>query len=217
MRLFYGKNWTDLGDGRLLYGSLDGLGSVVFDDKRIISGQLKNGVLDGYGFAFVIKEWDETITRKRTYEEVMETAEFDSCGRVIWCDGSPITYTKHHEDWPNAGTGLWKDGELVKSAEMVFPGGITLKAQWKEYTFGKMNHEYMEEELPFEEITPEGYVSAGWYQMYVQPMPDGRILCVNDYTIPFILAPGEKFVYDHDKNDICYNSYIYSLAKKPKL
>lgn len=213
MRLFFGKNWQDLGDGRLLYGSLDGLGSVVIDGKTIYSGQLKNGVLDGYGFAFKIKEWDETITRNRTYEEVMETAEFDNCGRVIWCDGSPITYTKHHEDWPNIGTGLWKEGELIKPAEMVFPEGLKLTAQWKEYTYKTINHEYMEEELPLDETAPDGYVSEGWYQMYIQPLPDGRILCVNDYTIPFILAPGEYFIYDHDKNDICYNSYIYSLSK----
>ena len=217
MRMFYGKNWKELEDGRLLYGSLDGLGSVVTGDEKIYSGQLKNGVLDGYGFAFTKKEWEETITRKRTYEEVMETAEFDSCGRVIWCDGSPITYQKHHEDWPNVGTGLWKNGELIKPAVMAFPEGLELTAQWKEYTYNKVNYEYLKETLPLGEIAPDGYVSAGWYQMYIQPLPDGRMLCLNDYTIPFILAPGETFIYNHDKNDICYNSYIYSLAKKPEL
>ena len=70
--------WIDLPDGRRLLGDENGLGCIVDKDGLAISGELKGGVLNGYGFVFRKKVTEETYTRRPTYEEVMSTAEFDS-------------------------------------------------------------------------------------------------------------------------------------------
>ncbi|MBO4605341.1 MAG: hypothetical protein J5667_02215 [Bacteroidales bacterium] len=213
MHFTFGKNWTELEDGRKLWGSENGLGTIISPEGDIGSGQLKDGVLNGYGFAFIKKTWEETITRKKTYEEVMETAEFDSCGRVIYCDGSPLTYTEKREDWILMGAGLWEDGKLVRQSDMKFPEDLVFQGQWVEIMYDKVHYEYQPEEILLSEVPKDGLAHLGWTGAYIQPLPDGRILGIESNGIPFILGPGEEFVYDYNPNPTCYNKYIYSLKQ----
>ena len=158
--------WIDLPDGRRLLGDENGLGCIVgpvpgapaeassAEPATIaFAGELKGGVLNGYGFAFRKKVTEETYTRRPTYEEVMSTAEFDGCGRVIWCDGSMRTVVRQNVEWVKEGIGLWRNGKLVEPSGMVFPEGLVLTAKWDEYTYEKLNHEYMPEDMPLLEVS----------------------------------------------------------------
>ena len=211
MRFTFGKNWTILDDGRKLWGSENGLGTIVSPNGDVGSGQLKEGVLNGYGFAFVKREWDEEITRKRTYEEVMETAEFDSCGRVISCGSPMTTYKEHRVDWLPIGIGLWENGVLKQQSNMQFPQGLKFEGQWVEMMYEKVHRRYLPEDKALTDLREDGLAELGWTKAYLQPLPDGNILGIDDNGIPFILGPGEEFVYDHNPNPTCYNKYIYKL------
>lgn len=217
MHFTFGKNWTELEDGRKLWGSENGLGTIVSPNGDIGSGELRQGVLNGYGFAFVKREWDEEKTRKKTYEEVMETAEFDSCGRVIYCDGSPLTYKEHRVDWLPIGMGLWENGELKQQSDMKFPEGLIFQGQWVEMMYERVHHEYLPEETKLTDLKADGLAELGWTKAYLQPLPDGKILGIDDNGIPFILAPGEEFEYNHNPNPTCYNRYIYKLLTQSQL
>lgn len=213
--------WIDLPDGRRLLGDENGLGCIVDPAAETadgasgiaFAGELKGGVLNGYGFVFRKKVTEETYTRRPTYEEVMSTAEFDSCGRVIYCDGSMRTEVRRNVEWLKEGIGLWKDGHLVEPSKMVFPEGLVLTAKWDEYTYEKLNYEYMPEDMPLDKATEDGVLEKGWYKACVQPLPDGRIMVLEGHGAVAILAPGDSFTFEHDKNPTCYNTYTYKLRQ----
>lgn len=211
MHQIISTRWTELPDGIRLLGDQNGLGCIRGQDNLAYAGELKNGTPNGYGFGFRKKVTVKTWTRRPTYEEVMSTAEFDSCGRVIYCDGSMVTEHRDIVEWVNEGIGLWRDGKLVERSKMEFPKGLVLTAQWDEYTFKKLNHEYLPEDMPLDEADADGRISAGWYSACVQPLPDGRIMVVEDHGAVAILAPGDSFTFEHDKNPTCYNAYTYKL------
>ena len=212
--------WIDLPDGRRLLGDENGLGCIVDPaaetadgaSEIAFAGELKGGVLNGYGFVFRKKVTEETYTRRPTYEEVMSTAEFDSCGRVIYCDGSMRTEVRRNVEWIKEGIGLWKDGRLVELSKMVFPEGLVLTAKWDEYTYEKLNYEYMPEDMPLSGANEDGVLEKGWYKACVQPLPDGRIMVLEGHGAVAILAPGDSFTFEHDKNPTCYNTYTYTLT-----
>ena len=209
---FDNRDWIPLEDGRLLIGSENGLGSIRgADGESLGAGELKDGVLHGYGFAFVRTVKEYTETRKRTYEEVMETAEFDSCGRPIHYESGPITVRKRKVDWISMGTGLWEEGRLVKPAAMSFPKDLVLEVTWEEYMSNRLHRDYMPDDLVLVKANPEGYIARGWASACVQPLPDGRVLVVEEHGAVYVLAPGDVVRFDHAKNPTCYNSFIYKL------
>ena len=92
----YPKDWLALPDGRRYQGETlqnsgipHGLGIVTLgDDHHFYVGEFAYGKRHGRGFLLTHKEWDavESVWVNGTYEEVMKTAEFDCCGRVIHVD-----------------------------------------------------------------------------------------------------------------------------------
>lgn len=209
--IFESNDSVALEDGRRLIGSENGLGSIISaDGKSFGAGYMVDGVLNGYAFALfeTVKEYE--YTRRPTYEEVMSTAEFDSCGRVIYCDGSMITERRKEIRWLSAGTGLWEDGRLVKPAKIVFPEGLKLKITRNEYTYGKHNYTYYPHEHPLSAANSEGFMSVA--QVYVQLLPDGSVMILEQHGHVFILRPGESITLELDKNETCYYTYTYELS-----
>ena len=72
------------------------------------------------GFGVMVEHRIRTITEtfQRSYEEVMRTAEFDSCGRVIHTISGYYTQDRQEEEWCVLEIGWWKDGQLEKRWEI---------------------------------------------------------------------------------------------------
>ena len=199
--------------------------------------------LDGYGFIFSRNETVTTFTRRKTYEEVMSTAEFDSCGRVIHTEGGMVTEKRTSVEWICEGAGYWQNGAPAQPAEnqpaenqpaenqlasnqpaqpdgnpadpTANPTGthprLILNAVYKEYMFGKHSRTALDHDFDLSEAGPDGHLKGGWYELHVWPLPEGRVLCLEHHGAVFILAPGESFIYNPDKNDTHYKTYIYTL------
>jgi len=299
MQFAIGKDFTDIGDGRRLWRGEDGLGTIVAQNGSVVAGQLSAAAgsasagqfsagaenpsgedghcpaiakaLDGYGFIFSRNETVTTFTRRKTYEEVMSTAEFDSCGRVIYAEGGMVTEKHTFVEWICEGAGYWKNGAPAQPDEhqpdehqpasnqpaqpaenqlasnqptqpaenqpagnqpaenqlasnqpagnpadpTANPTGthrrLILNAVYKEYSFGKHHRTALDHDFDISEAGPDGHLKGGWYELHVWPLPDGRVLCLEHHGAVFILAPGETFIYNPDKNDTHYETYIYTL------
>ena len=269
MQFAIGKDFTDIGDGRRLWRGEGGLGTIVAGNGSVVAGQLSAGAvnpsgedghcpaiakaLDGYGFIFSRNETVTTFTRRKTYEEVMSTAEFDSCGRVIHAEGGMVTKRYTSVEWICEGAGYWQNGAPALPAENQpasnqfasnqpaapkstqpaehqpaehQPAGnpadptanptethrrLILNAVYKEYMFGKHSRTALDHDFDISEAGPDGHLKGGWYELHVWPLPDGRVLCLEHHGAVFILAPGETFIYNPDKNDTHYETYIYTL------
>ena len=266
MQFAIGKDFTDIGDGRRFWRGEDGLGTIVAQNGSVVAGQLSAAAgsasagqlsavaenpsgedghcpaiakaLDGYGFIFSRNETVTTFTRRKTYEEVMSTAEFDSCGRVIHTEGGMVTKRYTSVEWICEGAGYWHNGAPAQLAEnqpasnqpaqpaenqpagnhadpAANPTGthrrLILNAVYKEYSFGKHHRTALDHDFDISEAGPDGHLKGGWYELHVWPLPDGRVLCLEHHGAVFILAPGETFIYNPDKNDTHYETYIYTL------
>lgn len=233
MQFAIGKDFTDIGDGRRFWRGEDGLGTIVARNGSVVAGQLSAGsvnpseedghcpaiahALDGYGFIFSRNETVTTFTRRKTYEEVMSTAEFDSCGRVIHTEGGMVTKRYTSVEWICEGAGYWHNGAPAQPTGNLTPPiaatppRLILNAVYKEYMFGKHHRTALDHDFDISEAGPDGHLKGGWYELHVWPLPDGRVLCLEHHGAVFILAPGESFIYNPDKNDTYYKTYIYTL------
>ena len=138
MRL-YPEKWQELPDGRRFRGEIsqetnlpDGLGIVTCEDfNHFYVGEFRNGKRCGRGFLLHHEKWSalESVWVRGSYEEVMSTAEFDSCGRIIHVDnvGHYDKQTVYHEKWTKECDGIWDDDHQVSE---ISPNEIH-KAPWK--------------------------------------------------------------------------------------
>ena len=127
--LLYPNEWLALPDGRRYQGETlensnvpHGLGIITLDDYlHFYVGEFVNGKKHGRGFTLTHKKWEavESVWVNGTYEEVMATAEFDSCGRVIHTDrvGHYENQTVHHEQWIKDCDGIWADDSFIKPCD----------------------------------------------------------------------------------------------------
>ena len=105
------EQWLTLPDGRRYQGETDevtnmpdGLGIITCEDfNHFYVGEFRDGKRCGRGFLLTHEQWSavEPVWVNGSYEEVMATAEFDSCGRVIHTDrvGHYENRNIQHEAW----------------------------------------------------------------------------------------------------------------------
>ena len=238
----YNKYWTCEYNGKLYRGNLDkdkgipdGYGvmayPIISSCKRdyygnvIISqlyvGHFSNGVREGRGFVLTRKEYTKTLTRKRTYEEVMETAEFDSCGRVIHCEGGPISYEVKEEQWVMESDGIWKDDILVKAINRDWSAwdGYHLEVSKREiakdgFTFATSPYKGL-----ITDVSPDGELKFVYMEFIISPLDDCSLLCCNGTGEAIVLKPGETVsVCDGSKEALVerydyYTIYEFKLIK----
>lgn len=135
----YPEKWLALPDGSRYQGETladsltpHGLGIITLgDDLHFYAGEFAHGKRHGRGFTLTHKKWEavESVWINGSYEEVMATAEFDSCGRVIHCDrvGHYEKCTVHHEQWIKDCDGRWADDTFI---EPCAPDALK-RAPWK--------------------------------------------------------------------------------------
>ena len=116
------KDWITLKNGKKYKGSLapngrpDGFGILQEDEQTFYAGEFSGGWRNGRGFRVHFEKWteDRMVWVKGTYEEIMSTAEFDSCGRVIHVDnvGHYVPDKVNCERWWLTHDGIWENDEF---------------------------------------------------------------------------------------------------------
>ena len=119
------EQWLTLPDGRRYQGETnevtnmpDGLGIITCEDfNHFYVGEFRDGKRCGRGFLLTHEQWSavEPVWVNGSYEEVMATAEFDSCGRVIHTDrvGHYENRNIQHEAWKKESDGVWENDRFI--------------------------------------------------------------------------------------------------------
>ena len=111
-----------MGETDAATGMPDGMGILAYDDSHFSIGELRQGRRHGRGFLYIKEEKTEVkpVWHRGTYEEVMATAEFDSCGRVIHCEnvGKWVNEGVTTATWHKEQDGHWQDDAYAGDADV---------------------------------------------------------------------------------------------------
>ena len=141
------KYWVKISDGYAKglhylgaltggYNRPFGFGIIELKKNTYYVGEFQNGQAYGRGFMLKHKKWTELkkYTVQGTYEEVMATAEFDSCGRVIHCE--PVYHTREVKETMEAfrieDDGIWVTGKFRNAT----PNKMLQSKEWSEAVIG---------------------------------------------------------------------------------
>lgn len=233
---YYPENWIQIMDGYaegkryvggLTYsGRPEGFGIIQREPDTYYVGQFNNGQAYGRGFLLTHKTWTEkqTVTYKGTYEEVMATAEFDSCGRVIHCE--PVIHTKEVEEtkegWEITQDGIWSMDQFRNALKHK----ILESDAWKEAKLGYSTREVYERfdshaprysTRPLSEREEDGSLKLEDY-CFVTPFDNTSLLLLPHSGAPFRLEIGKEvviyapFTLDSGRDNI----YTFSLGRDYK-
>ena len=142
------EKWVTLKNGAKYKGALNregephGFGIKKEGARTFYVGEFFQGRKEGRGFLLNYEEWteDRLVWKQGTYEEVMETAVFDNCGRIIHVDnvGKHIPTQVNCERWFMANDGVWDDNafkRIVSQSQLRSP-------VWKDAQTAITTHEY---------------------------------------------------------------------------
>lgn len=208
--ILYTERWMQLPDGRRYQGECDetthlpqGLGIIALDKDHFYVGEFKQGKRHGRGFII----YHEVYSRKEqvwvsgSYEEVMATAEFDSCGRVIHTDvvGHNEMRMVTNENWNKLQDGIWDDDNFISPVDLS-----PLKQnpwKWAETIY---THTDFYDNKPGYPSTYNNNISSarkdGSYSFngkaFVTVYDDSHLMFCDRYGHVFILGDNEEYHYD---------------------
>lgn len=209
--ILHPEKWLELPNGKRYQGAVDeksgqpqGLGIIALDDTHFYAGEFVLGMRHGRGFIITheVEEREERIWVPGSYEEVMATAHFDACGRVVSCDnvGHYEPRMVRHNNWTKSQDGIWKDDEFVEPIDIY----ALHDAPWMwcdtKYTVVKyydnlpsaFPHVY---EQQICEASQEGDYSFNG-KAFVTVYDDDRLMFCDRFGHVFCLAPGGEYHYD---------------------
>ena len=221
----YAKGKRYNGSVSLGYSRPEGMGILKIKKDLYQVGEFDNGQLCGRGLMLQRKEWmeDVTFTTRGTYEEVMATAEFDSCGRVISCQ--PVTHThtqkEKRERWIISQDGIWSNGEFRNET----PKNILNSEWWKEAQIGFM-HIQTYDNHPSTDARYRSKALSAMDDEHMLELEGHLLLTVYDnlsllafaHGLPFRLDVGKEFVLPSQNypGSITEYHYTFSLGKNYK-
>jgi len=98
-----------------------GMGILAYDECHFYIGELQQGKRHGRGFMFrkEVTSQVKPVWHRGTYEEVMATAEFDSCGRPIHYEnvGKWVNEEVKTAHWYKEQDGYWQDDNYTGDAD----------------------------------------------------------------------------------------------------
>lgn len=209
--ILYPDKWILLPDGKRYQGEIDkatglphGLGMMALDATTFYAGEFSNGKRHGRGFLITLEVEEKEGQRwvRGTYEEVMATAEFDSCGRVVHCDrvGHSVPCMVRYEKWVKSNDGTWASDVFVAPADLSALHGKPWK--WAETTYKSVRYRdnspnpfATEFKNQIREARRDGTYSFNG-KAYVTVYDDNHLLFCDTYGHVFVLAPGEEHYYD---------------------
>ena len=188
-----------------------GIRSFADENGKITAlyvGGFKDGLRNGRGFMLNLKETEHRYERKATYEDVMKTAEFDSCGRIIHVDNiQTVSWTETHRSWMLADDGLWADDAFVEPVERDFTPwkDQSLEIAWDLIENGEVVYHHLTEQESISARKEEGWLDLDdIFHVFLTPLPDGRLLMLHDDGCCFALKMGESQVWDHEDSRYTY-------------
>lgn len=209
--ILYPNEWQLLPNGKRYQGEIDkatglphGLGMMALDAMTFYAGEFSNGKRHGRGFLIThkVEEKEGKKWVNGSYEEVMKTAEFDSCGRVVHCErvGHYVPAIVRHEEWVKSNDGTWACDVFVAPADLSALHGKTWK--WAETTYKSVRY-YNNSPSPYpgefkkqiREAGKDGDYSFNG-KAFVTVYDSNHLLFCDRYGHVFVLAPGEEHYYD---------------------
>ena len=221
-------DWDKTPDGSKYQGQTDplsgqpnGLGILKLRGQDFYVGELRQGKRHGRGFVLHLKveRKRETYYHRYSYEEVMSTAEFDSCGRVIHTGpgGEVRTIEKKEGTYIKEKDGWWEDDVFKRPADLSLLQGEPFCQCELSYQDGEVSKEnpdrfiihYGPYVASLSEMTDRGVVKFNGYESFVTPYDDHRLLVLTSDHALFIVGAGEisewKTIskYGHHMRSIC--------------
>ncbi|MDD5989544.1 MAG: hypothetical protein PUC38_08755 [Bacteroidales bacterium] len=209
--ILHPNEWQLLPNGKRYQGEIDkatglphGLGMMALDAMTFYAGEFSNGKRHGRGFLIThkVEEKEGKKWENGSYEEVMKTAEFDNCGRVVHCDrvGHYEPAIVRHEEWVKSNDGTWACDVFVAPADLSALHGKTWK--WAETTYKNVRY-YGNSPSPhpgefkkqIREAGKDGDYSFNG-KAFVTVYDSNHLLFCDRYGHVFVLAPGEEHYYD---------------------
>lgn len=216
--------WPYLYEGRRYWGEVKdgvphGYGIMAYtaaDTDKITSlyvGGFENGVRSGRGFMLNLDEQIIIHERPATYEDVMETAEFDSCGRPIHYASIHTVQTRElRREWLLAKDGLWADDHYTEAVKRDFTPWekCALHVSWYCLENGEVKYHHLDREENISKRGKKGTMDLdGIFFSFLTPLPDGRLLVLDDSGGCRAMSPGDEWTLDTRDS-----RYIYQLLKK---
>jgi hypothetical protein len=238
MEFFKNTDWLTLPDGHKYQGDVDGqtglphgLGILVLiegnyrEEQCYYIGEFRQGKRDGHGYLLCCRYVSEPYWQRGTYEEVMATAEFDQCGRVIHCEPVGKWVDSMAWRWQVEQNGLWAADALVSQDPYNFTklepwvkGKLRMTVQqltdgeWKDVEYDWHNSENFQYSLS----ENFGYWKNKWpgydNRVAVNRLTRDRLIICNEYAHVFTLGYGEQHSWvRRDKPD---ERFVYCIEDK---
>lgn len=222
------NNWPACATGQKYRGSIDkatglphGLGIIELQPGLLYAGEWRQGKRHGRGFLLRLEDRsrEEKYWHRYSYEQVMETAEFDSCGRVVSTGPSGEWRTSHVEEYAFAKEqdGLWQDDALVCDV-----GSSLLRDKaWSGYTLMQRDLLLTSGDYPVDwtpwhsslaQLEADGTLKVNGYAHFITPYDNDRLLVLNYSGAPPIVVPKDGLAY-WDQVDVHHNhtQHFYAL------
>lgn len=224
------NEWSVCATGKRYNGKVDpttglpnGLGILEMDKHLFYAGELRQGKRHGRGFMLRLEDRsrDEKYWHRYSYEQVMSTAEFDSCGRVVSTGPSGEWRTDHVEEFAfvKEQDGHWRDDALLCLADTT----MIRSKLWSDYTLmqrdllltsGDYPVDWNPWRSPVSNLEPDGTLKVNGYTHFITPYDNNRLLVLNHRGAPpFVVAKGGMTYWDEVDNNGNHLQYFYALHK----
>ena len=228
----YPEDWVTLTSGKKYKGDLDshcrpdGFGIQQEDEHTFYAGEFRNGWKHGRGFLVHFEKWTEKrkVWKKGTYEEIMATAEFDSCGRVIHVDnvGKYIEDDVKCERWYLTEDGIWEYDKFKKEesrATFRYPEWSDAETYYTRYEFYHESRFYDPTHFPNQVVSvkPDGQYSFN-REAFIAPYDNTSLLVCDFNGNVCRLEAGKEveILYSHHTHSDEYIVYTFSLSRDYK-
>ena len=226
------EKWVTLASGKQYKGQLnvrcqpEGFGICQESKNSFYVGEFCNGWRHGRGFLLHFERWteDRMVWQQGSYEEVMATAEFDSCGRVIHVDnvGKYVPDKVTCERWYITDDGIWEADRYkhdVSRAVLQSPAWTDAVTAYTHYEFYRES--YFREPTRFfrevKEARPDGQYSFNRGAFIAPYDRTSLLVCDADGNVCRVEA-GKEFCmrYDTHAHSTEYITYTLSMSKDYK-
>ena len=205
----YPIQWTTCILGKKYYGNIDsvtempdGLGIMSMENDQLYVGEFQQGRRHGRGFMLRLEDHSHTeqYFQHYSYEQVMSTAEFDSCGRVVHTGPSGEWKTEHVEDfrYVKEKDGVWDNDALVSEID----DSLLKQKPWADYELISSGIHYDEVKMqnpvkaPLSSLEPGGVLKVDGSPYFITQYGDDGLLVLTNSNkeMPFIVRiDGEPY------------------------
>lgn len=222
------KKWDTCPLGKKYLGSTDpksglpdGLGLLEVAPELLYAGELRQGRRQGRGFMLRLKDYSRTerYYHRFSYEQVMRTADFDSCGRVTHTGPGGEWRTERIEDFrlEKEQDGMWEDDVLVSEVDesllhgepWIYCALTSADIFYRRGAAPKMIHTSTH---TLAELEAGGVLKVDGQTLFVSPYGDDGLLVVTPKNVPpSVIKIGGKPIFTAVRADDHRPKHLYAL------